>query len=129
MLDQEISCPLCTLKVHHHTHNIPPPVPISSYINPANTPSIYFLRSILLSAYLYSCLSSARFSSEFQTSIPYISYACYMPFHLFCLVMIILIVLGRHIMSSWLCIFLQLHYFLSHVQTFSSTPYSHTQPM
>jgi hypothetical protein len=67
---QEISCPLCTLKVHHCMHNFPPRVPISSYMNPANTLSLYFLRSILLSPSLYLCLSSACFSSEFETSVP-----------------------------------------------------------
>ena len=63
----EIPSTLWILKVHYHTHNIPPPVPVLIQINPNHVPS-YFLNIHLILLYLLHLdLPSGLFPSGFPT--------------------------------------------------------------
>jgi hypothetical protein len=59
-------------KVHHRTHNSPPPVPVLSQSNPINTPKPISLRSILIpSSHLLLGLPSGLLPSGFHTKTLY----------------------------------------------------------
>ena len=63
----EIPSSLWILKVHYHTHNILPPVPLLSQINPDHVPS-YFLNVHLIFLYLLCLgLPIGLFPSGFPT--------------------------------------------------------------
>jgi hypothetical protein len=62
--------PWCkNLKIHHRTHNSPPPVPVLRQSNPIHTPKPISLRSILIpSSHLRLSLPSGLFPSGFPTN-------------------------------------------------------------